>query len=174
MDNQENLKGQASCTPRGCEKKFQPTQKANYFKYNFATTSTENAIAIGSPFVQKVVRPDLTSLIIADLPKEALNNAQLQMKSRLFCGFKFKVSDVSLFDVNPTLHYAEGDVQKDTSINFDDFLSEYAYKNNILTVPVAIMFDERTVLLWVLPSTPGLSATVTMNLKKVYDQIENI
>ena len=167
---------------QGCNQVLQPIQRATFLKYNFKTDyngGTPLSVAkIGNTHVQKVYDETTIAKTLASGKQETLNDVQLLTKQFIFCGIKFKVSDFSLMDNNPKLVYIQGQQKKDVEIDLQKYMTEFAYKNNILTVPVKFLMDNRAVILWQLPVPASASdsetAVITMNIEKVINEVYSL
>ncbi len=159
-------------------KSVQPISKANYFDFEFETeynlVQSKNIAVIGTPSMLTVIDESKIAPMISLDAKGHLNITQMQIKDHIFCGLKFQVSDMVLFNKKPKIVYLSGDQFKEIEINFANYLTEFAYKNNILTVPLRFLADNRFLMYWELPMPIDVatqeSAVVTLDIEKVLSQ----
>ena len=162
-----------------CAVKIQPAKRARFLKFNFASAIGKNIVTIGSKAVLKVYDETLITKLVAKDKKWDLNDLQIISG----CGTVFNLLKVAaespaLFDKDIKIISLQGDSERVDYITFSDFYSEYAFKNNFLTLPVSFMLDNRNVLIWELPMPVNagdeLKGTITLTIQKIIGQVYNL
>lgn len=153
---------------KGCDKVYQPIQKPNFFRYTAKGSTKNTRLTVGS----KKVSDFLGVSSVLD-KKGVFNNAQIESKAHIICGIKMKSNSTSVFDIDPVIKSIHGDVTSEQAINLSSYETEFAYKQNIMTIPVKFVLDYRNCMVF-----DGLkdaeTLTVTLNIEKVPNSILNI
>lgn len=162
---------------------IQPGAKSRFLKLKFKTSIAElkTIITVGD---EKNYIKDLAGYVAGERAEVVSNriidklfNSKLSIGGGVLFDFmKLQASDTDVFTVNPSIVSVnfDGSIRKEI-IDLEKYVSEDAYRDKILSLPVKFLVDGNTALIWDLsPLNADREVTITLSIAKEYNRIYNI